>query len=130
MTREEAKEILNNNIVDGHVEGTPRFMDAFWMAVDALELLTSYEQTINKLTKAISRQKPCKGSETKQIVNHDSDLLIVKYPFLLSEEEADYFYKRTLSQKAKGLVILPAGCEAVYIPNDCEVVIETEGEKA
>lgn len=61
MSREEAKEILNNNIFDGHVEGTPRFMDAFWMAVDALELLTSYEQTINKLTEAISEQETKAG---------------------------------------------------------------------
>lgn len=65
--------------------------------------------------------------EEERIPNQD--LLIIKYPYLLSEEEADYFYKRLLSQKAKGLVILSAGCEAVYIPNDCEVVIETEGEK-
>ena len=36
MTREEAKAILENDIVDGHVEGNARFMDAFWMAVDAL----------------------------------------------------------------------------------------------
>ena len=37
MTREEAIKILENDIVDGHVEGTPTFMDAFWMAVDALK---------------------------------------------------------------------------------------------
>ena len=36
MTREEAKAILENDIMDGHVEGNARFMDAFWMAVDAL----------------------------------------------------------------------------------------------
>lgn len=59
----------------------------------------------------------------------NQDLLIIKYPYLLSEKEADYFYNKLLAQKAKGLVILPAGCEAVYIPNDCEVVIETEEEK-
>ena len=57
------------------------------------------------------------------------DSLIIKYPYLLSEKEADYFYKKLLAQKARGLVILPAGCEAVYIPKDCEVVIETEEEK-
>lgn len=37
MTNKEAINILENNIVDGHVEGTPTFMDAFWMAVDALK---------------------------------------------------------------------------------------------
>ena len=37
MTRAKAKAILENDIVDGHVEGNSKFMDAFWMAVDALE---------------------------------------------------------------------------------------------
>lgn len=37
MTRAEAKAILENDIVDGHVKGNSKFMDAFWMAVDALE---------------------------------------------------------------------------------------------
>lgn len=35
--------------------------DTFGMAINALEQLTSYEQTINKLTKAISEQEPRKG---------------------------------------------------------------------
>ena len=61
MTRKEAIKILENDIVDGHVEGTPTFMDAFWMAVDALKQLSSYEQTINKLTDAISKQEPKTG---------------------------------------------------------------------
>lgn len=35
--------------------------DTFGMAINALEQLTSYEQTINKLTKAISEQEPKTG---------------------------------------------------------------------
>jgi hypothetical protein len=37
MTREEAASILSNDIIDGHVEGNSRFMDAFWFAVDNLK---------------------------------------------------------------------------------------------
>ena len=37
MTREEAANILSNDIIDGHVEGNARFMDAFWFAVDNLK---------------------------------------------------------------------------------------------
>lgn len=66
-------------------------------------------------------------SEPKQIIKQD--LLIIKCPFFLSEEDADFLYKKFIFQKAKGLVVLPAGFEAVYIPNDCEVVIETEGDE-
>ena len=36
MTRKEAVNILENDLT-GFVEGTPIFMDAFWMAVDALK---------------------------------------------------------------------------------------------
>ena len=35
MTNKEAKAILENDLT-GHVEGNNSFMDAFWMAVDAL----------------------------------------------------------------------------------------------
>ena len=37
MTRDEAANILSNDIIDGHVEGNARFMDAFWFAVDNLK---------------------------------------------------------------------------------------------
>ena len=37
MTKTEAVNILENDIINGHVEGNADFMDAFWMAVDALK---------------------------------------------------------------------------------------------
>ena len=37
MTKAEAANILSNNIIDGHVDGNARFMDAFWFAVDNLK---------------------------------------------------------------------------------------------
>lgn len=64
-------------------------------------------------------------NETKQI---NQDLLIIKCPFYFKPEDKDKLYKRIYYQKEKGLVILPPGFEAVYIPHDCEVVVKTEGE--
>lgn len=51
MTREEAIEVLTSKDVS-------MMLEALDMAINALEQLTSYEQTINKLTKAISEQEP------------------------------------------------------------------------
>ena len=61
MTREEA--INNLNMISvAFVEPVTKeqrklIEDTFGMAINALEQLTSYEQTINKLTKAISEQR-------------------------------------------------------------------------
>ena len=66
-------------------------------------------------------------SEPKQIIKQD--ILIIKCPFYLKQEDQKKLYERFLKEKIQGLVVLPCGFEAVYIPNDCEVVIETEEEK-
>ena len=65
-----------------------------------------------------------KESEEKQIINQD--LLIIKCPSSLSQGDINFLYKKFISQKAKGLIMLPAGFEAVYIPHDCEIVVKTE----
>lgn len=62
MTRKEA--VANLNMISvAFVEPVTKEQrklidDTFDMAIEALEQLTSYEQTINKLTKAISEQEP------------------------------------------------------------------------
>ena len=65
-----------------------------------------------------------KESEEKQIINQD--LLIIKCPYSLNQGEINFLYKKFISQKAKGLIMLPVGFEAVYIPHDCEIIMETE----
>lgn len=65
-------------------------------------------------------------SEPKQIIKQD--ILIIKCPFYLTQEDRKKLYERFLKEKFHGLVILPAGFEAVYIPHDCEIVMETEGD--
>lgn len=59
MTREGAIIILGNiPIDDDECYSIPQYQQAKTMAIEALEQLTSYERTINKLTKAISEQEP------------------------------------------------------------------------
>lgn len=61
MTREEAIDILDDNftVIDTHGHYTEEEEClAIDMAIEALDQLTSYEQTINKLTEAISNQAP------------------------------------------------------------------------
>ena len=65
-------------------------------------------------------------NEPKQIIKQD--ILIIKCPFYLTQEEQKKLYERFLKEKFQGLVILPCGFEAVYIPHDCEIVMETEGD--
>ena len=67
-----------------------------------------------------------KESEENQTIKQD--LLIIKCPSSLSQGVINFLYKKFISQKAKGLIMLPAGFEAVYIPHNCEIVMETEGD--
>lgn len=64
MTREEAITIIDCErpyASGGCGANDEEIEEAFNMAINALEQLTSYEQTINKLTKAISEQEPKTG---------------------------------------------------------------------
>ena len=58
MTREEATFFLANMDRRYMEDGMSEALD---MAIKALEQLSSYEQTINKLTDAISKQEPKTG---------------------------------------------------------------------
>ena len=64
MTREEAVNILENDLT-GFVEGTPTFMDAFWMAVDALKQEPITVETINQYCKEHNYVLCEKGTEPK-----------------------------------------------------------------
>ena len=59
MTRKEAIEQLKVYRACMSVDGAE--VEAYNMAINALNQLTSYERTINKLTKAISEQEPKTG---------------------------------------------------------------------
>lgn len=70
MTREEALEILKIYKSESEENYYVKRARALDMAIQALEQLTSYEQTINKLTKAISEQEPCEDAiSRKEVLN-------------------------------------------------------------
>ena len=66
------------------------------------------------------------GCEPESLEIIKQDILIIKCPYYMKEEDRKKMYKQFLKEKLHGLVMLPVGLEAVYIPNDCEVVIDTE----
>lgn len=70
MLREEAKMILEEVKImdDSMYQYNTKYLEALDMAIEALNQLTSYEQTINKLTKAISEQEPCEDAISRQEV--------------------------------------------------------------
>lgn len=54
------------------------------------------------------------------------DILIVKYPFLMKNDQATKLYESILKQKENGVIILPDYCEVVIAPKDTEIKTETQ----
>lgn len=54
------------------------------------------------------------------------DILIVKYPFLMKNDQATKLYDSILKQKENGVIILPDYCEVVVAPKDTEIKMETQ----
>lgn len=82
-------------------------------AIKAIEQLTSYEQTINKLTKAIAEEKQA-----------TPDLLVLRSPFFMKKEDANKVYEHFLKQKNRGMVILEAGWDCLLVPDDVKIRME------
>lgn len=97
MTRKEA--IANLNMISvAFVEPVTKEQrelidDTFYMAIKALDQLTSYEQTINKLTGAIAEQKSLKQEPCEDAINRQAvlDCLtatgLKKYDFILNARD-------------------------------------------
>lgn len=49
------------------------------------------------------------------------EILIVKYPFLMKNDQATKLYESILKQKENGVIILPDYCEVVIAPKDIEI---------
>lgn len=78
MTREEAighiKDVIcENNTIKPNIVVFEQEKEAFYMAIKALEQLTSYEKTINKLTEAISEQEPILDKIRTEVEAYRSD---------------------------------------------------------
>lgn len=53
------------------------------------------------------------------------DILIIKYPFLMKNDQATKLYESILKQKENGVIILPDYCEVVIAQKDAEIKTET-----
>jgi hypothetical protein len=52
------------------------------------------------------------------------DILVIRYPFLMKNSQADQLYMSILKQKENGVIILPDYCEVVTAPKDVEIKTE------
>lgn len=101
MTRKEA--IANLNMISvAFVEPVTKEQrelidDTFYMAIKALDQLTSYEQTINKLTGAIAEQKSLKQEPCVDVISRQAviDLVVANHTELNGLNVVMYapFYK-------------------------------------
>lgn len=53
-----------------------------------------------------------------------NDILIVKYPFLMKNDQATKLYESILKQRENGVIIIPDYCEVVIAPKDIEIQTE------
>ena len=53
-----------------------------------------------------------------------SEILVIKYNALVKPETLEDLRKIFIKQKEDGVIVLPAMCEAVVIPDDVEIVVE------
>ena len=54
------------------------------------------------------------------------EILIVKYPFLMKNDQATKLYESILKQRENGVIILPDYCDVVIAPKDTEIKTETQ----
>lgn len=56
------------------------------------------------------------------------DILVVKTKVYLKTDAYKQLYTSLITQKENGLVIIPAYCEAVVVPNNIEIKMEDTNE--
>lgn len=53
-----------------------------------------------------------------------SDILVIKCNTIVKPERLEDMRKTFISQKETGVIVLPAMCEAVVVPDDVEIIVE------
>lgn len=53
-----------------------------------------------------------------------SDILVIKCNAIVKPERLEDMRKTFIRQKEDGVIVLPAMCEAVVVPDDIEIVVE------
>lgn len=61
-------------------------------------------------------------------MGENNDVLVVKMDIRMAPTQLQRIYDSIISQKEKGVVLLPAGCEAIIVPKDIEVRVEDKDE--
>ena len=126
MTREEAigyiKDVIcENNTIKPNIVIFEQEKEALYMAIKALEQLTSYERTINKLTKAISEQATILDKIRAEILKLD---------------DADYDFEGYYKAVTDALKIIDkyrgeSDCRECKVEHDCyECKKYTESEES
>jgi hypothetical protein len=54
------------------------------------------------------------------------DILIIKYPFMMTQSRINMLRDGILKQKETGVIVLPDYCEVVIAPKDVEIKVEME----
>ena len=57
-----------------------------------------------------------------------SDILVIKCNALVKPERLEDMRRSFISQKETGVIVLPAMCEAIIVPDDVEIVVEGKEE--
>lgn len=58
------------------------------------------------------------------------DILVVKYPFLMKNTQANQLYESILKQRENGVIIIPDYCEVVIAPKDVEIKMENHEQSS
>lgn len=54
------------------------------------------------------------------------DILIVKYPFWMKNDQCERLYDSILKMKENSIIIIPDYCEVIIAPKDSEIKTETQ----
>lgn len=55
----------------------------------------------------------------------DNDILVIRFNTLMSYNDWEIIRQDILKQLKTGVVVLPSCCEAIFVPNDVVIKVET-----
>lgn len=58
----------------------------------------------------------------------NDEILIIKYPYRMTQQRADILRKQILEQKESGVILLQDFCSVVTAPKDMDIQVELEKE--
>lgn len=58
-----------------------------------------------------------------------SDILVIKCNYKLSDRDYAFVRKSFINQKKQGVVVIPFGYEAIFVPDDVKIKVESNEER-